>query len=85
MAKIEGVKVDVTFGHYETSEDGEHTFLSPDFRYEGEITIAIAPISKQILACKKEADLLLRQAFNRFIRDYNTTITTKEAKSKNGT
>ena len=36
--QIEGFRVDISAGHYETSDDGEHTYLCPDYLETLELT-----------------------------------------------
>ena len=41
MENLEGVEIFIRAGHYETSEDGEYSFLTTDFAKKVEVTASI--------------------------------------------
>ena len=69
MGTIEGIKITVSFGHYE--REGEHTFLVPDFTYDNELSASYGCISTQLMHFKEEANKALGTAFGKFITDFS--------------
>jgi hypothetical protein len=69
MQPIEGIKVTVSFGHYESYK--EQTILVPDYTYDNEVTQSIKDhIVMHLLQYKKEVLQMIGKSFLRFITDY---------------
>jgi hypothetical protein len=69
MGTIEGIKITVSFGHYESQ--GEEEFFVPDYTYDNEVEASAGCITTQLPHFKAEADRVLGKAFGNFLTDFS--------------
>lgn len=69
MKKIEGIRLVLEFGHYESDEEG--SWLMPDYSRQSEISLTSEFDLKKLESYKKEAHCLLDEKFDRFEKEYD--------------
>ena len=72
MAKIiDGIRVSISFGHYEETEDNDlGAYLHTDFRYTSEVTSSHGCVSAELASFKDEVVRQVGAAFGKFILDH---------------
>ena len=73
MAKtIEGIRVSLSFGHYEEIEENDlGAYLYTDFRYTSEVISSHGCVSARLAFFKDEVVRQVGAAFGKFILDHN--------------
>jgi hypothetical protein len=75
MGTIEGIKITVSFGHYENIifKEGEEptSMFKPDYTYDNEVEASSGCITTRLPHFKAEADRVLGKAFGKFLVDFS--------------
>jgi hypothetical protein len=78
MESIEGLRCELSFGHYEDSDDGEYSWLTSDFRYPIEIS-GTSDFNALLDSHRLELFNQINLAFKRFEKEYAIMSGGKEA------